>query len=316
MKNISFVIPSYNCETTIANTINSIKNQNYKGKVEIVVIDDLSKDNSVKEISKFKNVKLIVNEKNLGLSNSLNKAMKATKYDVIGLLFCDCELSDKNWINRMIEVLNSDEKIGSVCSIYALPKEAWKDYSFVDKAIFSREYYLSVTGKKGGGKHGLMRKKVLEKLNYYDSKNYRIAGEDTDLLHRIEKLGYKVVLTKNKVIHYHASHHFSLKQHLFDKALPLGEAIGVNFRRHGFNSMGNKYWNAFSSTFVYLGLFVPYVRWVSLFVILGITSLFILHFLRYSRDVRIVFLPFLKITKDIFNIIGFWKGFITNRQSF
>ena len=190
----------------------------------------------------------------------------------------------------------------------------WDEYSFFDKAIFAKEYYMSVTGKKKGGKHALIRKKVLEEIGYYDAKSYRIAGEDADLMCRIMKKDYKVVLTSNKIMHYHVYYRLTLRQHLFNKALPIGEAIGVNFRRHGFKSLGNKYWNAFTSTFIYIGLFIPYIRWLSLIIILGAILTFIWYFLKYSRDVKLVFLPFLKIAKDIFNIIGFWRGFIKNKQ--
>ena len=51
MQNISFIIPNYNAESIIGNAIESIQKQKYKGKIEIVVIDDKSTDNSLNIIS-------------------------------------------------------------------------------------------------------------------------------------------------------------------------------------------------------------------------------------------------------------------------
>ena len=317
--NISFVIPNYNGERTIERAVKSILNQNYNGKIEVIVVDDFSKDKSIKVVgSKFRNnkkVRLIKNEKNSGLANSLNRGIKNSKYEIIGILMCDCELASKDWLKKMVNVINSDKKIGSVCSRYLLPKKVWDEYSFFDKAIFAKEYYMSVTGKKKGGKHALLRKKVLKEIGYYDEKSYRIAGEDADLMCRIIEKGYSVVLTSNKIMHYHVYYRLTLKQHLFNKALPIGEAIGVNFRKHGYKSLGNKYWNPLTATLVYIGLFIPFLRWISLAMIAVIGLLFMVYFLLHAKDVRVIILPLFKIIKDIFNIIGFWKGFVTNRQT-
>ncbi|MBS3133745.1 glycosyltransferase [Candidatus Woesearchaeota archaeon] len=318
MDDVSFVIPNYNGEKTIVKAVKSILNQSYKGRVEVIIVDDFSKDNSTKIINlRFKNkknVRLIKSEKNLGLANSLNKGIENSQYDLIGILMCDCELASRNWLRNMVKTINSDKKIGSVCSRYILPESVWKEYSFFDKAIFAREYYLSVTGKKKGGKHALLRKDILKEINGYDAKSFRIAGEDVDLMSRIMEKGYNVVLTSNKIMHYHVYYRLNLRKHLFNKALPIGEAIGVNFRKHGFKSMGNKYWNAFTATFIYIGLFIPVIRWFSLIIVIFSGLIFTGYFLKYSRDVKAIFLPFFKVVKDIFNIIGFWKGFITNRQ--
>jgi len=64
---ISIIIPMFNAKKYIEITINSVLNQTFKGKTEIIVIDDSSIDNSyniVKE--KFdSNVTLLKNSSNL-----------------------------------------------------------------------------------------------------------------------------------------------------------------------------------------------------------------------------------------------------------
>ena len=72
---ISVVIPVYNCEKTIKAAVRSIQNQNM-GDIEIILVNDFSKDNSlsiIKELMKEDpRIKLINNEKNMGALYSRN----------------------------------------------------------------------------------------------------------------------------------------------------------------------------------------------------------------------------------------------------
>lgn len=75
---LSVVIPNYNNERTINNTIDSILKSTYKD-IEIIIIDDCSTDKSVELIKNFygKNplVKLYINNKNQGTFYGRNKGI-------------------------------------------------------------------------------------------------------------------------------------------------------------------------------------------------------------------------------------------------
>ena len=75
---LSVIIPNYNNELTIKNTINSILNSTYKD-IEIIIIDDCSTDKSVEIIKNFYGnnplVKLYVNNKNKGTFYGRNKGI-------------------------------------------------------------------------------------------------------------------------------------------------------------------------------------------------------------------------------------------------
>jgi glycosyltransferase involved in cell wall biosynthesis len=63
---VSVLIPTYNSALYIKDTLESILNQTYKN-LEIIVIDDASKDSTVNIVKKYKDkrIKLFVNKKNL-----------------------------------------------------------------------------------------------------------------------------------------------------------------------------------------------------------------------------------------------------------
>jgi glycosyltransferase involved in cell wall biosynthesis len=66
---ISVIIPVYNCEKSIIPSIRSIQNQQFLG-IEIIIVNDFSKDNSSFVIEKLKKkdsrIKIINNNKNMG----------------------------------------------------------------------------------------------------------------------------------------------------------------------------------------------------------------------------------------------------------
>ena len=63
MKNnhISVLITNYNKSKFLKNSLKSVLNQKYKN-FEVIIFDDVSTDNSVKIIKKFKKIKLIINK--------------------------------------------------------------------------------------------------------------------------------------------------------------------------------------------------------------------------------------------------------------
>jgi GT2 family glycosyltransferase len=86
---ISYIVPAFNCETTISASINSILTGNFSDFDEIVIVDDASTDRTPEIILEFskklKNMQIIRHPRNLGGGAARNTAVKATTK---GLIFC------------------------------------------------------------------------------------------------------------------------------------------------------------------------------------------------------------------------------------
>ncbi len=81
---VSVIIPVYNGEKFIKETIESCLNQTAIEKIEILIIDDCSKDKSLQIIKAFESnraIKIIENKENLGLMKSNNKAVSLAQGD-------------------------------------------------------------------------------------------------------------------------------------------------------------------------------------------------------------------------------------------
>lgn len=86
---ISIIIPCYNMERYIEQTILSVINQDFEN-YELIVVDKCSSDKTLKIISKFeKYISRIISESDNGQYNAINKGMKCATGDVLAWLNAD-----------------------------------------------------------------------------------------------------------------------------------------------------------------------------------------------------------------------------------
>jgi glycosyltransferase involved in cell wall biosynthesis len=104
----SLIIPIYNEANTITSLINEICDLDEIN--EIIIIDDGSNDGTSKLLSKIKNIKLIINDKNTGKSTSIVKALSKTKGKYVVLFDGDLEIKP-NEINKLLTIHKKNKNI-------------------------------------------------------------------------------------------------------------------------------------------------------------------------------------------------------------
>lgn len=113
---ISVVITSYNYEKYLPDTINSVISQTYSDW-EMIVVDDASTDDSVDIIKEFtkkdSRIKLIQNETNLGLTETLKKGVKAASGKWVAILESD-DILRENYLEKKAEIANKYPDIGMI----------------------------------------------------------------------------------------------------------------------------------------------------------------------------------------------------------
>lgn len=102
---ISVVIPLYNKERSIRNTLNSILSQSFQ-KFEIIVVDDGSTDGSTDVVREIEDdrIKLICKE-NGGVCSARNRGIQEAKYDYIALLDAD-DGWDKDYLAEQVRLIH------------------------------------------------------------------------------------------------------------------------------------------------------------------------------------------------------------------
>ena len=188
---ISIYITSFNYEEYLERSIESALKQSFDSKkYEILVIDDCSTDNSKKIISKYlkqNKIRAIFNKRNLGLTKSINIAIKASKGEYVIRLDAD-DMLNKNALKKFHSQVANDKSVGIVYS----------DYYLIDKFdnIIKREKKINLQKSKmkilDSAPHGacsLIKKEFLIENGMYDESIDRQDGYD---------LWYKF-LNKNKI---------------------------------------------------------------------------------------------------------------------
>ena len=106
---VSVIITCYNKEKYISKCIDSVISQNYKN-LEIIIIDDGSKDSSAKIIEKYKNsyknIKIIIKE-NEGVSKTRNLGIKLANGNKIIFIDGD-DYVTKEYIEELMKYKNND----------------------------------------------------------------------------------------------------------------------------------------------------------------------------------------------------------------
>lgn len=113
---ISIITSVYNDRNNLNKCIKSVINQTYN-KFEFIIIDDGSTDNSLKIINDFakkdNRIKIIINQKNLGLTKSLNKGIRKSRYNFIARLDSD-DWWEKGKLKKQLDFLLENKEYGIV----------------------------------------------------------------------------------------------------------------------------------------------------------------------------------------------------------
>jgi glycosyltransferase len=85
---VSIITATYNSALTVRDTLACIASQQYP-HIEHIVVDGLSKDNTLAIVAEFSHVAKVVSEKDNGIYDAMNKGVKLASGDVIGILNSD-----------------------------------------------------------------------------------------------------------------------------------------------------------------------------------------------------------------------------------
>lgn len=106
---ISIIIPVYNSEKYIEKCLDSVFDQTYQN-FEVIIINDGSKDNSdsiIREYKKKYNNKITyINQENIGVAKTRNKAIKMATGDYIAFIDND-DFIDKDYLQVLVENSNN-----------------------------------------------------------------------------------------------------------------------------------------------------------------------------------------------------------------
>lgn len=113
------VIPAHNEENFIANTLESLNNQDYKGKYEVIVVNNASTDNTA-YVAESYGAKVVFQPKK-GLRFTRELGFETAHGDFIASTDADITLP-VNWLTRMAEELLQEDDLVAVSGWFELEK--------------------------------------------------------------------------------------------------------------------------------------------------------------------------------------------------
>ena len=118
---ISIITPTYNSAKTLTFCLDSIKNQDYRGDIEIIIADGGSTDSTLVIAQKYTD-KIYPNPLKTGEAGKA-AGVKHAKNEIIALIDSDNILPSKDWLSRMIEPFQDREIAGTEPLYYTYRKE-------------------------------------------------------------------------------------------------------------------------------------------------------------------------------------------------
>ena len=180
----SIVIPLYNKELSIANTIQSVLSQTFQD-FEIVVVNDGSTDRSAKIIEQMNDPRIrLIHQKNQGVSAARNTGIREAKYEWIAFLDGD-DLWEKNHLKEIIKMMSifPDERVYTTSFIFSndnnthsekTTNHIYKIKNYFKEAFEKPIIWTSVL---------VFHKSCINKAGGFNTN--LTTGEDLDLWHRL-----------------------------------------------------------------------------------------------------------------------------------
>ena len=222
MKIVSIIIPHYNGKKLLYNCINSIYQNIDIDNFEIIVVDNASTDNSIKNIQNlFSDVVVVSNKKNIGYSGGCNIGAQHAKGKYLIFLNNDTEHSDR-WIEKLVDfleehpsafaaqpkVLNINNKeyfdyaggAGGFIDCFGFPYVKGRLFNTLEKDTGQYDKPSEIFWSSGAAM--IVRADIFNQLSGFDEV-YFAYMEEIDLCWRAQALGYKIWSVPSAFIYHY-----------------------------------------------------------------------------------------------------------------
>jgi glycosyltransferase involved in cell wall biosynthesis len=225
---VSVVMPVYNVESYVEESIHSILTQTYSD-FEFIIINDGSTDNTADIIRNIRDNRIIFidSSENKGNYNRRNEGCRLAKGKYICVMDGD-DIALASRIERQVEIMESDPLMLAHGTAFTFPNgyicRKPCDYSLIKVLLLFNNMFLHPSL--------IVRKEVMEAVGYYDEKYY--YSSDYDLVCKMALQG-KIVNIPDILMKYRV-HEKQITSAHYTKQTEYADQIRLGYlERCGFN---------------------------------------------------------------------------------
>lgn len=204
---ISIVVPTYNRQATLRNTLAALTRQVYRD-YEVIVVDDGSSDGTREVVQReFPLARYLRLHTNRGCAAARNAGIGAALGDIVAFTDDDC-VPPPDWLMRLADGYARHPEVAGVggymhptdAALGASPLARYESYlTHVVYRAGDAEYVGGYECPAGGTNNISYRKAVLEEFGGFDESFP--AGSDPELKWRICDAGHRVLYIPTGVVH-------------------------------------------------------------------------------------------------------------------
>lgn len=215
MLKISVIIPSFNKATFLKNNLESLLNQTFpKDKFEIIVVDNMSTDNSKEIFDEFKPRALacglaarFISEKRKGAVFTRHTGVRAVRASLLAFIDDDC-LCSESWLDAVVKAFrdfNADAVGGKVLVRWDRKPPDWikkyeaytgtLDWSTESRLIRNNEHII-------GGNFCIRRDRLFECGGFNPGQvgEYIVGDHEIGLVRKMQDRGWKIVWAPDALV--------------------------------------------------------------------------------------------------------------------
>lgn len=139
---ITIITATYNSASTVRDTLDSVARQGYQS-VEHIIIDGVSKDNTLDIVREYPHVARVISEKDRGIYDAMNKGVKLATGEVVGILNSDDFYDNQEVLSQVmaafsdpsVDVVYGDLQYVKKNNIYVVTRN-WKSGQYKRKYFY------------------------------------------------------------------------------------------------------------------------------------------------------------------------------------
>jgi teichuronic acid biosynthesis glycosyltransferase TuaG len=228
MPRVSVIVPAYNAEQHLPETLRSVESQTYRDW-EVVLADDASTDATVDIAESFgPRVRVLRADRNAGPAAARNRAVGASSGELLAFLDAD-DVWLPEYLERQVSLYDASATVGPVgivaCDARVLTTDGLSARTYMDLTRFPPEVTLErLLGSNPIYVSAVVPRTLVEELGGFCEEI--LGTEDYDLWIRIVERGYRVVANREPLAVYRVG-----ARSVSSRAGPMARALQTTFRR-------------------------------------------------------------------------------------